>query len=368
MKNNTLNNLTPQRTFHPGEDLKDELEARGMSQAELAKLMGMEKSQLNEIIRGKRNMTAEVALLLEATLGISADFWMNAQKQYELDKARISEKTKKQKAAIEKWNKYKDKIAVKFLKKQGYISGNPEDDIHFITSIYGIKNLENLNDVFAQKQFARLRKSEKLDINPVNIIGWVKLLEYKAKYEKTMKFNSGKKDELIKKLKEIINQNRSTQEKAKKLLSEYGIKLIYQEKGEKTPIDGISFWSNNNPAIGLTLRHKRIDNFAFTLFHELGHIYKHLTNNKEAEFIDLKDKNHSKHNKNEEREADTFAQNHLIDSKSWEEFYESNPKITDERILEFAKKERIHPAVVLGRLSYETGNYRRKTKIDYSIN
>ncbi|MFP4019805.1 MAG: HigA family addiction module antitoxin, partial [Bacteroidales bacterium] len=143
MKNNTLNKITPQRTFHPGEDLKDELEARGMSQAELAKLMGKERSQLNEIIRGKRNMSADIALLLEEVLGISAEFWMNAQKQYELDKARINEKTKEQKAAIEKWNKYKDKIAVKFLKKQGYITGNPFDDIPSINEIYGIEKLEN---------------------------------------------------------------------------------------------------------------------------------------------------------------------------------------------------------------------------------
>jgi len=368
MKNNTLNKLTPQRTFHPGEDLKDELEARGMSQAELAKLLGMEKSQLNEIIRGKRNMSANIALLLEEVLGISAEFWMNAQKQNELDKARINEKTKEQKAAIEKWNKYKDKIAVKFLKKQGYISGNPLDDIPSINEIYGIEKLENIQKVFAQTQFARLRQSEKLEVNRVNLIGWVKLLEYKAIHETTGKFQSEKKDYLIEELKEIINENRNTLEKVRKLLSDYGIKLIYQKKGEKTPIDGISFWSDNNPAIGLTLRHKRIDNFAFTLFHELGHIYKHLTKNKEAEFIDLKDKNHSIQNKKEENEADTFAKNHLIDSKSWKEFYENYHNITDELILEFAKKEKIHPAIVLGRVCYETGNYSRKTKIDYNIN
>lgn len=367
MKNNTLNNLTPQKTFHPGEDLKDELEARGISQAELARLLNMKKSQLNEIIKGKRNMTAEVAILLEEVLEISAEFWMNAQKQYELDKARIDNKIKKQKAAIEKWNKFKDKIAVKFLKKQGYLSGNPLEDIPVVNSIYGINDLSNITEVFAQKQFARLRQSEKLDVNPVNIIGWVKLLEHKAKSENTPEFNPQKADELLIKLKKIITQNTDTKAKAKKLLSAYGIKLIYQEKAEKTPVDGISFWSNNNPAIGLTLRHKRIDNFAFTLFHELGHIYKHLTKNKEIEYIDFKDKIHSKQNKKDEKEADIFAQNNLIDSKSWNDFYESNYQITDEIICEFAKEEKIHPAIVLGRLCYETGNYRRRTKIDYNI-
>src|SRR6056297_1472223 len=119
MKNNTLNKLTPQRTFHPGEDLKDELEARDMSQAELAKLLGMKKSQLNEIIRGKRNMSADIALLLEEVLGISAEFWVNAQKQYELKKARIKKKTTKQKDAIEKWKQCKGTRVVSIFSRQG---------------------------------------------------------------------------------------------------------------------------------------------------------------------------------------------------------------------------------------------------------
>ena len=41
------------------------------------------------------------------------------------------------------------------------------------------------------------------------------------------------------------------------------------DKLEKTPIDGYSFWSNNNPVIALTLRHNRVDNLAFTILHEI---------------------------------------------------------------------------------------------------
>lgn len=78
--------------------------------------------------------------------------------------------------------------------------------------------------------------------------------------------------------------------------------MVYQAKGEKTLVDGISFWSNGNPAIRMTLRHNRLDNFAFTLFHELEHIYKHLVNKDTAEFIDLEAKNEEEEHKNSDEE------------------------------------------------------------------
>jgi addiction module HigA family antidote len=76
------NNLTPSEPIHPGELLKDELEARGISQARLAKEIGMSASLLNEIVRGKRAVTTEYALLFEAALGIDADFWLRTQAAY----------------------------------------------------------------------------------------------------------------------------------------------------------------------------------------------------------------------------------------------------------------------------------------------
>ncbi|MBA4319776.1 MAG: hypothetical protein C0412_15360 [Flavobacterium sp.] len=69
----------------------------------------------------------------------------------------------------------------------------------------------------------------------------------------------------------------------------------------------------------MTLRHNRLDNFASTLFHELGHIYKHLVNNDTAEFIDLEIKNEEEEYKNstEEKQADHFALTNLISDEDW---------------------------------------------------
>jgi len=78
----------PKNPFHPGEILREEfLEPGGMTQAALAEQLGWTRARLNELIRGKRGITAESALDLAEALGTSAKLWMNLQATYDLDRA-----------------------------------------------------------------------------------------------------------------------------------------------------------------------------------------------------------------------------------------------------------------------------------------
>ncbi len=82
------NNITPQEPVHPGEFLREEIEERGITQTQLAGEIGVSVSLLNEIINGKRAVSAEYAMLLEAALGIDTDYWMNLQANYNKGVAR----------------------------------------------------------------------------------------------------------------------------------------------------------------------------------------------------------------------------------------------------------------------------------------
>ena len=66
--------LQPSEPIHPGEMLKDELEARGISQRKFAQTIGVSYSVLNEVVNGKRPITTEYALKIEAATGIDAEF------------------------------------------------------------------------------------------------------------------------------------------------------------------------------------------------------------------------------------------------------------------------------------------------------
>lgn len=82
------NNMTSSLLIHPGEMIKDEIMARGLTQKELAQQMGVSYTVFNEILNGKRPVTTEYALLLEAALGINANIWIGLQTDYNMQKAK----------------------------------------------------------------------------------------------------------------------------------------------------------------------------------------------------------------------------------------------------------------------------------------
>ena len=80
------NNMTSSMLIHPGEMIKDEIMARGLTQKYLAQQMGVSYTVFNEILNGKRPVTAEYALLLEAALGTDANIWLGLQAEYNMQK------------------------------------------------------------------------------------------------------------------------------------------------------------------------------------------------------------------------------------------------------------------------------------------
>ena len=84
--------LQPSTPIHPGEILKDELEARGMSQRKFAAVIGVSYSVLNEVVNGKRPITTEYALKFVAATGIPAYIWVNMQSAYNMQTARKNQK------------------------------------------------------------------------------------------------------------------------------------------------------------------------------------------------------------------------------------------------------------------------------------
>ena len=86
----TRTDAYPDIAIPPGEYLAEEIGARGLSQKELAKRMGRPANAINEIINGKKAITADTALQLESVMPeIPARFWLNLETDYQLTKALI---------------------------------------------------------------------------------------------------------------------------------------------------------------------------------------------------------------------------------------------------------------------------------------
>ena len=76
--------------IHPGEPLVEILDELGISQYRLAKTAGVPPRRINEIVHGRRSVTADTALRIGRVLGTTPEFWLNLQGMYDLDRARAS--------------------------------------------------------------------------------------------------------------------------------------------------------------------------------------------------------------------------------------------------------------------------------------
>lgn len=87
----TINeNPAPFIAVHPGMMIKPELDERGISQKEFAKMLNTQPSHLSELLNGKRALTTELAVKIENTIGIPAKILLSAQTQFELESANSS--------------------------------------------------------------------------------------------------------------------------------------------------------------------------------------------------------------------------------------------------------------------------------------
>lgn len=136
-------------------------------------------------------------------------------------------------------------------------------------------------------------------------------------------------------------------------LRSVGIALIIEPHLPGTQLDGAALRSARNTAVvGMTLRHDRLDNFWFTLLHEVAHLLLHIDGQITAIFDDTESPAKSKI----ETEADQFAQEALLPSDIWHSCMSRFTR-TEKAVLSDAKRLGISPAIVAGRIRREANDY-----------
>lgn len=140
--------------------------------------------------------------------------------------------------------------------------------------------------------------------------------------------------------------------RAENYLLQSGIRFVLEPHLEGTFLDGAATLLNDgSPVIALTLRHDRLDNFWFVLFHEIAHVKLHLSDSLLAIFDDLDTQIDGI-----EKEADDFSLNALIPDETWRKsLVRFSPSSLT--IVNMAKTLKIHTALIAGRIRRETGKY-----------
>jgi len=143
---------------------------------------------------------------------------------------------------------------------------------------------------------------------------------------------------------------------AQERLREHGIIVLIEPHFPKTHLDGAAILADrDNPVIGLTLRYDRLDNFWFTLMHELAHIVRHYNQDTDLFYDELESvKGHAIGD--QEKEADALASEALVPSSKWEI---SPARLVPSSIAadSLAKEIGVHVAIVAGKIRYEHGKW-----------
>lgn len=157
-----------------------------------------------------------------------------------------------------------------------------------------------------------------------------------------------------------LTQRKDGPRQARTLLAERGITLVIERHLPGTYLDGAAMLSAfSQPVVALTLRHDRLDNFWFVLFHELGHVFLHLTQGLKFDFFDEEEGDKSDRL---EQEADDFALNTLIPFEAWEQCL-SRFILTEEAVRTDAENLGIDPSIIAGRIRKERNDYTLLTKL-----
>jgi len=207
---------------------------------------------------------------------------------------------------------------------------------------------------------ARMRQGRgaKAKINPDAVDAWQLLVARRAIEEKSAlpPWNKDALDENFLRWLTGLSAIRGNGPRlACEALETKGIAVILEPRLNHTHLDGAALLTTTGrPVIGLTLRHDRLDNFWFTLFHELGHVLHHLSPENPAMVdcdIDALKTEES------EKQADRFALDTLIPPDAWENRIRLLHFAADIRAA--ADQLRIDPAIIAGRLRREANDYRK---------
>jgi len=336
-------------SFPPGEFIKDELEARGWTQTDLAEIMNRQNSVVSAVISGKRAISPEIANELSCAFGTSAELWLNLQIAYDLSRA--SEQTAK---PVSRRAKLFAKAPIKDMVRRNWIQDSDDIDVleREVCEFFGMTSIEEGPGIPAHA-FNKAMPYE--TVTPAQN-AWLRRARQLANGVHANKFSQALFSEALETLRRLLLNPEDVAHVAR-VLADGGVRFLIVESLPHAKIDGACFWLNEfSPVVVLTMRYDRLDNFWYVLMHECGHVRNE--DGKKSEYmLDVNivgdDAIPFEDRPEIEKQADIFATNFLVEPTKIEDFINRvRPMFSKQRISGFAARIGVHPAIVLGQLQY----------------
>lgn len=324
----------------PIEAIKFRMEQDGLTQRDLIPYIGS-LPKVSEVLNGKRKLSLNMVRKLSSRLGISADILiatpMASIQENDIDWLKFPL------AEMRKRGFFKTKSTLPDLKEYAEERVN-----EFFNGIPGAMELREM----MLKTSAHYRGNNKV-VDRLALWAWqARILQQAMKSPLGTSYIKGTVNESFMKNLSQFSWSDDGPLIAKEFLNKHGIHLVIEPHFKQTYLDGaVCVDTNGNPIVALTLRHDRLDNFWFSLMHELAHIALHLDGNIQWFLDDLDAINQEP----QEEEADQLAEGSFIAKEQWSSAIYRFDTAGD--IIAFAKELDIHPSIVVGRLRRDMKDY-----------
>jgi len=347
----TTNQRIPAEAFPMTDFLKEELDERGWSQADLAKIIGKTPKDVHALVTGKVPLKPEMATLLGDAFGTGPEYWMNLETAYR--GWLISRDTRQ---AVSRRGRLYEVAPVREIQKRGWI--RPTDDVEIlereVLRFYGVPTVDALRDL--QSPMAA-RTSAGYGINSPSRCAWAARARMLASAVTVVKkFSATTFADCLAQLRLLLNDAEEARH-VPKVLAEHGIRFLVVEHLPHTKLDGACFWlDEQSPVVALSMRYERLDWFWFTLLHEMGHVKERdglATGGVIDDALVGQDAAERSVKPTTEKAADAFAEGFLIPNGELDGFIARiSPLYSKDRIRLFAKRINVHPALVVGQLQF----------------
>lgn len=337
-----MNARAPAEVFPPGEFLREELEARGWSQQELADILDRPARLISELIAGKRAVTPETAKGLADAFGTSPDYWMNLESQYQLSKVKIPNENVARKARLY------GKFPVREMLRRGWVRAS--ENVEVLEQRFC--EFFRVTDIDAEPALLHSAKKTHVveETTPIQL-AWLFRVRSMASEQKISTYSRPKLISALDQLKALILSPEEVRH-VPRIMAEAGVRLVFVEPLAGSKMDGACFWlDDQKPVIGMTLRFDRIDNFWFVLRHEIEHVLREDGKSEGRPIIDT-DVGDAKVELQEcERVANAAGADFCVPTSEMDSFIARvQPYFSEEKVLRFAQRINVHPGLVVGQL------------------
>lgn len=339
----------------PGVFIKDELDARGWSQRDLAYILGYTEQTVNKLISGKQGITADMAKALGDAFGTSAEVWANLQKAYELRVARPADPSIKVRATLQ------SAFPIREMIRRGWFEDGDQSLLELqVARFFEASSLEMVPKM---ARFSGAAKKANYDDDPPEQIAWLFRVRQIARMMNVPRYSEAKLRAAISQMRALTVVPEDVRH-VPSILKDCGVRFVVSEalpSAMKDKIDGVCTWlDDQSPVIGVSTFYDRNDNFWFVLRHECEHVLR--GHGKDRGILDnltpetmVTDDRVSK----EEREANEAALNFCFPREKLESFYaRKSPFISERDVIGFAALMETHPAIVVGQIQHIKNDFR----------